>query len=32
VAGTATGLLLAPYIAWLAYATGLNLRLWQLNP
>eukprot|EP00962_Isochrysis_galbana_P038481 scaffold13660_cov144-Isochrysis_galbana.AAC.2 len=32
VSGTATGLLLAPYVLWLAYATGLNLRLWQLNP
>jgi len=31
VAGTGTGLLLAPYLVWLSYASVLNLRLLQLN-
>jgi tryptophan-rich sensory protein len=31
IAGTGTGLLLAPYPLWLTYASGLNLRIWQLN-
>lgn len=31
IAGTGTGLLLAPYLLWLIYASGLNLRIWQLN-
>lgn len=27
----AAGLLLVPYIAWVTYATALNVSLWQLN-
>jgi len=29
--GALTAALLVPYLAWLVFATGLNLRLWQLN-
>ena len=29
--GALSACLLAPYLAWLTFATGLNLRLWQLN-
>ena len=26
------GVLLLPYLAWVAYALALNYRVWQLNP
>lgn len=28
----AAGWLLVPYLAWLTFAAGLSLRIWQLNP
>jgi tryptophan-rich sensory protein len=28
---TPAGLLLVPYLAWVSFATGLNLTLWQMN-
>lgn len=27
-----SGALLIPYLAWVSFATGLNLAMWQLNP
>lgn len=26
------GVLLVPYVAWVAFAAALNYALWQLNP
>ncbi len=26
------GLLMAPYVVWVSYATALNLALWRMNP